>query len=83
MADSKKPIIVHNGFLDLMHVPSQLFRSIIVSMDLFPKNGTATKRVSITYSLTFMITNISSISLLHSEVLLTINSLVLSIASLA
>ena len=83
MADSKKPIIVHNGFLDLMHVPSLLSRFTIVSMDLYLKNGTATKRVSITYSLTFTITNISSISHPPSEVSQTINLLVSSTASWA
>lgn len=45
ISDSQKPIIVHNGMLDLMHVSKRLFRLTIDSSGDFPPPSRNTKRV--------------------------------------
>lgn len=43
MSSANKPIIVHNGFLDLMHVPDHLWRFIYDFTGLYLTNGKPTE----------------------------------------
>lgn len=58
--DSKKPMIVHNGFLDLMHVCFNGSRSFSAFRSLFRTLGPNTKGRSMPSFLIFTITNTSS-----------------------
>lgn len=60
MISLKKPIIVHNGFLDLMHVLLTTLRSTIDSQKIYPTTGTNTNRKCTASFPTSTITNTSS-----------------------
>jgi hypothetical protein len=55
---SRKPLILHNGFLDMMHVKFKLFRYIIDSCKHYPKLGLTTNQKFITHFLIFTTINI-------------------------
>jgi len=62
MISLKKPIIVHNGFLDLMHVQFLRHRSTIDSSKIYQIIGVNTNRKYTVYFLQFTITNIFSVT---------------------
>lgn len=64
MVASRKPLIVHNGYLDLMHVKFTLVRFTIVLSKIYLANGIVTEGNSFSFFRRYTTTNIYSPTLL-------------------